>query len=376
MKRTTWILAAASAWLTAGAALAAHHEAPLKDAFADAFRIGVALNRAQIMGEDDGALSLTARQFNSVTAENVMKWEEIEPAEGQFDWTAADALVAFAEAHGMEVAGHVLVWHQQTPDWVFQGPDGGPATRELLLERMQSHIAAVVGRYKGRVHAWEAVNEALNEDGTLRRTPWLEIIGEDYLQKAFEFARAADPEAHLYYNDYGLHNPAKRAGAVRLVKALQDAGVRVDGVGIQGHYGLDNPRDLQDFEDSITAFAALGTQVHITEMDVSVLPFPDQQDWGADLDVDLELDAKYNPYADGLPAAVEQQQIDQYTGLFRIMLDHRDMIGRVTFWGLSDGDSWKNGWPMRGRTDYPLLFDRDRQPKPVFHAVTGLTAGD
>ena len=361
VKRTTCLLIAA-AWFAAGPALAAHHETSLKDAYADAFRIGAALNRSQIMGEDEGALSLAAKQFNSLTAENVMKWERIEPVEGQFDWTAADALVAFAEAHGMEVAGHVLVWHQQTPDWVFQGADGQPASRELLLERMRNHIAAVVGRYKGRVHAWEAVNEALNEDGTLRKTPWLEIIGEDYLQKAFEYARAADPDAHLYYNDYGLHRPEKRAGAVRLVKALQDAGVRVDGVGIQGHFGLDNPRDLQDFEDSITAFAALGSQVHITELDVSVLPFPAQQDWGADLDVDLELDAKYNPFADGLPAEVEQQQFDQYTGLFRSMLAHRDVIGRVTCWGLADGASGTNGGRMRGRTDDPLLVDRERRP--------------
>ena len=375
MKRTTQMLIAALA-LLAGPVFAAHHEAALKDAYADAFRIGVALNRAQIMGQDAGALSLAARQFDSLTAENVMKWERIEPVEGQFDWTAADALVAFAEAHGMEVAGHVLVWHQQTPDWVFQDADGKPASRELLLERMRTHIQAVVGRYKGRVHAWEAVNEALNEDGTLRRTPWLEIIGEDYLQKAFEYAHAADPAAQLYYNDYGLHRPEKRAGAVRVVEALQEAGVRVDAVGIQGHYGLDNPRDLRDFEDSVTAFAALGVKVLITELDVSVLPFPAQQDWGADLDVDLELDAKYNPYADGLPAAVEQQQIEQYTGLFRIMLKHREVIDRVTFWGLSDRDSWKNDWPMRGRTDYPLLFDRERRPKPVHRAITGLTAGD
>jgi endo-1,4-beta-xylanase len=375
VKTRHWIVLAA-ALLAAGPAPAAHHDSALKDAFSDAFRVGVALNRTQILDQDEGALALVARQFNSVTAENAMKWERIEPEEGRFDWTAADALVEFAAAHGMEVAGHVLVWHQQTPDWVFQDADGQPASRELLLARMQRHIEAVVGRYRGRVHAWEAVNEALDEDGSLRRTPWLEIIGEDYLVKAFEFARAADPEAHLYYNDYGLHNPDKRAGAVRLVKALQAAGVRVDGVGIQGHYGLDNPRDLQDFEDSVTAFAALGATVHVTEMDVSVLPFPAQQDWGADLDVDLALDAKYNPFADGLPAAVAQQQIDQYTGLFRILLAHRDSIGRVTFWGLSDRDSWKNNWPMRGRTDYPLLFDRARQPKPVYHAVIGLTAGD
>lgn len=363
----------AAALLASQAATAAETETPLRDAFAGKFRIGAALNRSQIMGEDAQALALVERHFNTVTAENVMKWEKIQPAEGEFDWEAADALVDFAAARGMEVAGHVLVWHQQTPAWVFEGPDGGPASRELLLERMRNHIRAVVGRYKGRVQAWEAVNEALDEDGTLRRTPWLEIIGEDYLRKAFEFAREADPGAHLYYNDYGIHRPDKRDGTVRLVKSLQDAGVRVDGIGIQGHYGLDNPRDMKEFEDAVTAFAALGVQVHVTELDVSVLPFPAQQDWGADLDLDLELDARYNPFAGGLPPEVEQQQVEQYLGLFRILMMHHDSVGRVTFWGVSDADNWKNNWPMRGRTDYPLLFDRQRHPKAAYHALIGLT---
>jgi endo-1,4-beta-xylanase len=346
----------------------------LREAFADHFRIGAALNRNQIMGGHPQQMKLVARQFSTVTAENVMKWERIEPREGQFDWEAADALVSFAGDNGMTVAGHVLVWHQQTPDWVFENENGDPAGRELLLDRMENHINAVVGRYRGRVHAWEVVNEALNEDGSLRQTPWLEIIGDDYIEKAFEFAHRADPEAVLYYNDYNMHRPAKREGAVRLVKGLQEKGLLVSGIGLQGHYGLDNPDDLQDFDDSVTAFAELGS-VYVTELDISVLPFPPQEQWGADLDVNLELQDIYNPYTDGLPDEVAWQQAEQYLGLFRILLKHRDSVDRVTFWGVNDGDSWKNNWPMRGRTDYPLLFDRDNRAKKVLFKIVGLARG-
>jgi endo-1,4-beta-xylanase len=372
---TGWFAAAALAVVAANGAAAAETAAAVPSlgaAFGGAFRVGAALNRRQIMGDDADELELVARQFNSVTAENAMKWEKIEPLEGQFDWTAADALVAFAEEHAMQVAGHVLVWHQQTPEWVFRDSEGHPASRELLLARMESHINAVVGRYRGRVHAWEVVNEALNEDGSPRQTPWRTLIGEDYIERAFEFAHRADPGAELYYNDFNLYKPGKREGAVRLVKGLRDKGLRIDAVGMQAHYGLGHPEDWSDFAGSIEAFAALGVDVHITELDISVLPPPDEASRGADLGVNHELNARFNPYVNGLPADVETAQIGRYVDLFRILLDHRDSVSRVTFWGVDDGDSWKNDWPMRGRTDYPLLFDRQGRPKRVFFKVISL----
>lgn len=373
MKSTVLPLTASLLFASVCATAAADVEPGLKDAFAGAFLVGTALSREQILGENPAALSLVLRHFNQLTAENDMKWEKIEPLEAEFDWTAADALAEFAGAHGMEVAGHVLVWHQQTPQWVFEDGFGKPASRELLLARMERHINAVVGRYKGRVASWEVVNEALEEDGSLRQTPWLQLIGEDYIEKAFEFAHRADPQAHLYYNDFNMYKPEKRAGAVRLVKKLLGKGLPVHGIGMQGHYGLDQPADLAEFEDSIEAFAALGVAVHITELDVSVLPFPDEQSRGADLAVNHELNARLNPYADGLPPEVERRHSDRYVQLFRILLEHSDSVSRVTFWGVDDAHNWKNNWPMRGRTDYPLLFDRDGQPKPVFHEVIGLT---
>lgn len=343
----------------------------LKKTFADDFQMGAAVSADQIRGEDPMAMELIKAQFNSLTPENSMKWERIQPLEGEFDWTVADALVNLAESNGMTVAGHVLVWHDQTPDWVFEGPDGGPASRELLLARMESHINTVVGRYRGRISSWEVVNEALLEDGSLRPSPWLEIIGEDYLALAFEMAHRADPDATLYYNDYNLFKPAKRAGAVRLVTTLQQNGVPISGVGMQGHHGLTPPVDLDDFEASVAAFAGLG-DVYITELDVSVLPFPAQGQWGADINLNMELQAQFNPYPDGLPEDIERAQAKYYADLFRILLDHRQSVSRVTFWGVNDGHSWKNDWPMEGRSDYPLMFDRQNQPKRAAFEVVKL----
>ena len=372
MKHCQFVLSAGLA-LAALPAIADHHELTLREAFSDAFLVGAAVSRDQVTGKDPEAMKLAARQFNTLTAENVMKWEKIEPQENRFDWEGADALVEFAEAHDMEVAGHVLVWNQQTPDWVFQDVKGGPASREQLLARMKNHIDTVVGRYKGRVQSWEVVNEALNEDGTLRSTPWLEIIGGDYIEKAFEYAHRADPGAKLYYNDYNMFKPEKAAGARRLIQSLRDKGLAVHGAGMQGHYGWDNPADIGDFEAALAAFADMGLEVYITELDVSVIPFPDPENWGADISLNMELNAKYNPFPDGLPDEMAQKQAQQYKALFQVMLDHKDAVGRVTFWGINDGHSWKNGWPMEGRTDYPLLFDRDNKPKAVFYEVIGLT---
>lgn len=354
-------------------AYAAKYQTSLADAFSLHFKVGAALNRDQIMGNEPEVTRLVLKQFNTLTPENVMKWEKIEPLENQFDWEAADALVEFAGQHDIEVAGHVLVWHQQTPGWVFLDTEGNPASRELLLSRMENHINTVVGRYKGRVQSWEVVNEALNEDGSLRQTPWLEIIGEDYIDKAFEFAHAADPDALLYYNDYNLFKPEKAAGARKLIQRLQERGLAIHGAGMQGHYGLDNPRHMNEFHDAISQFGDMGLEVYITELDLSVLPFPPQEEWGADIGINLELNERYNPYADGLPAEVEEQQAAQYSKLFQVLLANQQTVSRVTFWGVNDGHSWKNNWPMQGRTDYPLMFDRDNKPKPVFYRVTELS---
>ena len=347
----------------------------LRDVFADDFLIGAALDTGQIMGLDQATPEFIARQFSAVTAENAMKWERIHPEEDRYVFEHADRLAAFAKSHSIHVAGHTLVWHKQTPDWVFRDASGGPASRELLLARMRSHIETVVGRYRGQVASWDVVNEALDAGGELRDNRWRRIIGDDYVEKAFEFAHAADPDAFLNYNDFDLYLPAKRDGAIRLLDGLRRKGIPVHGIGMQAHYRLDAPTNLQDVEDSIVAFSKAGFDVMITELDVSVLPNPTEAGGAVRVDGRFRHDARFDPYTDGLPASVGRQLGQRYVDLFSIFLAHRDAVSRVTFWGVNDAQSWKNDWPMRGRTDYPLLFDRENRPKPALFRLVSLENG-
>jgi endo-1,4-beta-xylanase len=342
----------------------------LQGAFRDAFMIGAALAPQQFTEADTASVSLIRREFNAITPENVLKWERVHPQPDRYDFGPPDAYVAFGERHGMFIVGHTLVWHSQTPRWVFQNAQGQPLTRDELLARMKDHISTVVGRYKGRIKGWDVVNEALNEDGTLRQSPWYRIIGPDYIEKAFQFAHEADPAAQLYYNDYNLDYPAKRDGAVRLIRSLKERGIRIDGVGSQGHHKLGTPTVAQ-IDSSLRMLGATGVKVHITELDVDMLP---QATRNATADVSVRAGAAPNldPYKTGLPDSLQQALARRYEDIFRVYLAHRDVIDRVTFWGVADHDSWLNGWPVPGRTNYPLLFDRSNKPKLAYQRVMGL----
>ena len=345
----------------------ADYDITLKEAFSGDFLIGTALNERQILGEDQRGQDLATRHFNAVTAENVMKWEIIHPEPGEYDFEAADAMIDLAEENDMFVVGHTLVWHSQTPEWVFQDEDGEQLSRDELLERMRDHIHTVVERYRGRVDGWDVVNEAILDDGSMRQSPWHQIIGKDYLIKAFEYAREADPDAELYYNDYSLEIPEKRQGAIELVEYLQENGAPITGIGTQGHFGLNYP-SLENVELTVTKFAELGIDVMVTELDIDVLP-PAMDYMGADVSVSAELSDELNPYEDALPDSVQRQLTDRYRDLFEIYVNHSDKISRVTFWGVQDGDSWKNNWPVGGRTNYTLVFGRNWEPKPAFYAI-------
>ncbi|HQU74024.1 MAG TPA: endo-1,4-beta-xylanase, partial [Calditrichia bacterium] len=213
----------------------------LKTVFQDHFLIGAALNPAHVSGADPRGQALVRRHFNSITPENIVKWERIHPRPGRYHFEPVDSLVDFGEENGMFIVGHTLIWHSQTPAWVFEDSAGNPVSRDTLLQRMRDHIFAVVGRYKGRIQGWDVVNEGVEDDGTWRQTPWRQIIGEDYIAKAFEWAHQADPEAELYYNDFNMWMPGKRDWTVALVKDLKSRGLRIDGVGMQGHWGSDWP---------------------------------------------------------------------------------------------------------------------------------------
>jgi endo-1,4-beta-xylanase len=339
----------------------------LKDAFKGQFLIGAALGNPWFDETSTVHPGLVQEQFNSISPGNVLKWDSTEPKPGQFHFDEADKYVDFGTRNGMFVVGHTLVWHSQTPKWVFEDDNGNPTDRDTLLARMRSHILAVVGRYKGRIKSWDVVNEAINMNGSLHDSPWRKIIGDDYIEKAFEFAHEADPDAELYYNDYWIENGAKRKGVLALVEKLKAAGVPITGVGIQDHVNLRAP-SAQDMDATITALGKLGMKVAITELDVDVLPSRSGS-LSADVSRNETADPALNPYTSGLPDDIQQALASRYAEIFGVFLKHRGTIERVTFWGVTDADTWLDNWPIKGRTNYPLLFDRSGQPKPAFNAV-------
>jgi endo-1,4-beta-xylanase len=363
--------------------------AALKEAYKADFLLGVAINRtiatdisnsdSKVDGNFDGLRADTAavlHHFNSISPENDLKWALVHPREGEqgYDWKPADAFVEFGERNKMHLVGHTLVWHSQTPNWVFSGNEAGPAanrdggnrlsargeyrgpraSREELLDRMRRHIQAVVGRYKGRIHVWDVVNEAIADDGddVLRNSLWRQIIGDDYIAKAFEFAHQADPDAVLRYNDYGLEHRDKRAKLIKLIKSLQAQGVPVHAIGTQGHITATWPSS-EEMELAIVEMKQLGLPIHITELDVNNAELGQRR---------TTAEITENVAQGALIEKAMERQAEQYANIFRVFRKHRDAIEIVTFWGINDGVSWRAG----GK---PLLFDAQNKPKPAFDAV-------
>lgn len=347
----------------------------LKKAYKDAFKMGCSVNPFVVSGRDSLSQAIVLTQFNTITPENVMKAGPINPQPGIYNFGPADQYVEFGEKHNMFIVGHTLIWHNQTPAWFFQDEKGNPNTPKQQIERMRLHIEAVAGRYAGRVNAWDVVNEVIDNDGSYRPTTWVNSVGDgDLLVKlAFKFAEEYAPNTELYYNDFNAWRPTKRDGIMRMVRMLQKEGIRIDGVGMQGHWGLDYPKN-EYIEAAIDSFASLGVKVMITELDVDVLPLTKEgQIIGqvmSDKQFQLEEFKEFlDPYRNGLPDEVQKQLADRYAELFEIFYRKRDKIDRVTLWGLHDGMSWKNGYPVPGRTNYPLLYDRNKKPKLAYEAV-------
>jgi endo-1,4-beta-xylanase len=398
----------------------------LKDAFKDHFMVGTAINRSIATGTAgfrrnvegvNNDVALVKNQFNQITAENDMKWMSVHPREGKdgYDWTGADAFVEFGTKNHMELAGHTLVWHSQTPNWVFAGThlppgaspepkpageerraaavptvpapptttptDGSPgpgrgpggrgfggfrafnldgprASRDELLERMREHIHAVVGRYKGKIKVWDVVNEAISDGGPdlLRKSPWSVIIGPDFIEYAFQYAHEADPDAILRYNDYGLENPEKRKKLIMLIKQLQEKKVPVMAIGSQAHLNVSITFETMD--QSLAEIKTLGLPIHITELDVNGAA-------GGQRGTGAEIGANASATEGGLVAEADKKLATAYTNIFRAFLKHRDAVKLITFWGANDANSWRS----RGQ---PLLFDGNSKPKPAFDAVIQL----
>ena len=357
------IIGAAVVLAAAGCSSKAEEPKGVKDAFEGKFYIGAALNEAEIRGIDTTGVDLVKTHFNSIVAENCMKNEEIHPAEDVWNFELADKFVEFGEANDMFIIGHCLVWHSQLAKWFAYDENGEYVTPEVLKQRMKDHITTIMTRYKGRIHGYDVVNEAIVEDGSYRKSPFYEILGEEFIPWAFECAHAADPDAELYLNDYGMNVPGRRDAYVKLINQLKERGLRIDAIGMQGHMGMDYPT-VEEFETSLLAFAGTGVNVMITEWDMSALPTVNMGANVADVE---EYKASLNPYADGLPEDVAKVWNERMKSFMDLFLKHSDKITRVTAWGVSDEDSWKNGWPIPGRTDYCLLIDRDHEVKPFLN---------
>lgn len=328
----------------------------LKDYYKKYFPIGVAVTPGNL--KDDEA-NLILEQFNSLTPENAMKMAPIHPEENRYLWNDADSIVAFAQQHGLKVRGHNLCWHNQTPGWLFKDPSGKEVTKELLLQRLKDHITTVVSRYKGKIYAWDVVNEAVSDKPGeyLRPSAWYRICGEEYIAKAFEYAHTADPNAILFYNDYNEINSAKREKIYKLVKGLKDSGVPIGGIGLQGHWAINEPPRPQ-LDSTIKKFADLGLKLQITELDISVYPKEHNARERKPEDADTILSEQK-----------EQKQIEEYKMCFELFRKYRKVISGVTFWNVSDRHSWLDNFPVRGRKDYPLLFDKNLKPKKAFWEV-------
>jgi len=332
-------------------------EAPLKELYKDAFHIGAAVNPGTI----ERQRSLLAYHFNSLTAENEMKFSSVHPKEELYTFEDADIIAAFAREHGMALRGHTLVWHNQTPEWLFENKTGGLVDRAVLLERLRAHIQTVVGRYKDVIYGWDVVNEVISDDANdenafLRPSKWLDIAGEDFIAKAFEFAHEADPQALLFYNDYNESNPHKRERIYRLVRSLLDQGVPIHGVGLQAHWNLYDP-SLDDMRAAIERYAQLGLQLQLTELDVSVFRFEDRR-------TDL-----VHPTEEML-----ELQAERYESIFRLLYEYKEHISAVTFWGAADDYTWLDDFPVRGRKNWPFLFDESHRPKEAYQRVAQIAA--
>jgi endo-1,4-beta-xylanase len=352
----------------------------LKDVYKDAFLMGTAVTPAITNGNDKASQDIVISHFNTITVENVMKAALINPEPGVYQFGPADDFVAFGAKHNMFIVGHTLVWHNQCPAWFFTNASGKPNTKTEQIERLREHIRVVAGRYAGKVHAWDVVNEVIDNDGSYRPTSWVNAFGNgDTLVKyAFQFAAEFAPNTELYYNDFNAWRPEKRDGIVRLIKTLQKQGIRIDGVGMQGHWGLNYPK-TKYIEDAIDAYAACGIKVMITELDVDVLPLTKEgQIIGqgmADKQFQLEEFKTFlDPYPKQLPDSMQTLLANRYAELFGIFYRKKDKIARVTFWGVHDGMSWKNDYPIPGRTNYPLLWNRDKTAKPALEAVLSVPA--
>ncbi len=343
-----------------------HPELGMKDAYKDYFLIGVALNQRNVTNEEQQQLAI--KEFSSITAENDMKPGELHPKEGVWDFSKADKIADFCRKNGIKLRGHCLCWHSQFADWMFTDKKGREVKKEVFYKRLRDHIHTVVNRYKDVVYAWDVVNEAISDnvrpqfvDGKMvpgnpyRESRHYKLCGDEFIAKAFQFAHEADPNALLFYNDYNECDPGKRDRIYNMVKKMQDAGVPIHGIGMQGHYNVYGPSE-EDIDAAITKYSELVKHIHVTELDIRM-----NTEMGGQLRFS-------RGEAKPVPGYMNTLLTDQYNRIFKIFRRHKDVIDCVTFWNLGDRDSWL------GVNNHPLPFDEQYKKKPAYFAIRDFDA--
>ncbi|MDO5571971.1 MAG: endo-1,4-beta-xylanase [Bacteroidales bacterium] len=345
----------------------AQKEKPIKDILKDYFLIGTSVNQSQTSQPNGVEMELINANFNSIVAENCMKSSIIHPERERYDFKAADEFVKTGIDNKHHIQGHCLIWHSQLAPWFCVDENGNNVSADTLKERMREHIYTIVKRYKGKINGWDVANECFEDNGDYRNSPFFQILGKDYINLAFKYAHEADPDAKLCYNDYNMSFPAKARAVVKMVNELKQQGIQIDEIGMQCHLSIDFPK-LEEFEKSILAFASTGCKVMITEMDMTVIPFPSSRH-GADISLNEEYQEKMNPYKNGIPEDISIKWNNRMNDFFKIFIRNADVITRVNMWGFADQNSWRNDWPIHGRKDYPLLFDRTYKAKPIIKEI-------
>jgi endo-1,4-beta-xylanase len=323
----------------------------LAHAYKNYFKIGAAVRVEDLDGNHG---ELLKKHFNSITAENAMKFGEIQPIEGKYDFSKTDKMKEFALSNNLKMRGHTFVWHNQNPAWLFEDKNGVQVSKKLLIKRLEEHAKVVANRYKDVIYAWDVVNEAIEDKSgeQYRDTPWRRILGEDYIKTAFDIVREADNKAELYYNDYNNEQPEKLLKSYGMLMDLLEKGTPIDGVGIQAHWNITDNNLIENLRNAIEMYASLGLKIQVTELDVSMFNFEDRRK-------DLS-----DPTSEML-----YLQEEMYNNIFKIFREYRDVVNSVTFWGISDKYTWKDGFPVVGRKDWPMIFDVNGNPKASFEKI-------
>lgn len=347
----------------------------LAEAYADCWYTGVSVNQWEVADSTDQSChwETISKNFNWVVAENCMKCEVVHPEENRYDFTLADQFVDKAKAANLKVLGHCLIWHSQCARWFHFDNEGKLVSPEVLKARMKEHITTVVQHFKGRVDAWDVVNEAFEDDGSFRNSLFYQILGEEFIPLAFQYAHEADSTVELYYNDFSMLKPEKIEGVCNFFRPWVEKGLPITAIGMQGHIILEDGTEeiVNGYDHAIKCVEQLGLKIGFSELDLSILPNPFGFS-GANISDKFSYRPEMDPFREGLTPEMSEAFDNFWLSFYKMLLNHKESIDRVNFWCLNDANSWRNDFPIRGRMDYATLYDRNSQPKPIINKLIKL----